>query len=439
LIQSRSLVIVLAVSFLVHATLLVSSAKNEADRARQPVGELLAAQLAGNAAPLMMNKDSVGLGLMADRFGKTPGVLSLRIIGSDAQSLATGGNAPTLSGASFQAPVTLEDKSLGTVEVVLAGSPRGDILRNSGWQMLASLLLHVLFGSWLIWPERFRNFRVPILQPLPPLLRRGAATENPEPVAVIEIPPAASVFLQVVLEDSKGLLQRVNASTADQMLVILEKLLVRSARLYQGKVLHTFGPEGATVRFDGDDETACLQQALSCGRLFLKLADTAYQQRRNAKLFALPVKAAISPLSDREEGVVLDALMQLARQGTAQSLLLPAVLTGLEALQAVHQLESLAPAVEAKTEETAAGEATDGAGAGKAAESSPAAAEAGDTAVTAEAASTEDSSAAEKPEPELFPWRVVSLSETDETRIQEQKQQILERKKPAAGEAAAIA
>ena len=61
LIQSRSLVIVLAVSFLVHAALLVGSAKHEVERAQKPVGELLAAQLASNAAPLIMNKDRVGL------------------------------------------------------------------------------------------------------------------------------------------------------------------------------------------------------------------------------------------------------------------------------------------------------------------------------------------------------------------------------------------
>ncbi|HEX5277764.1 MAG TPA: hypothetical protein VFW42_08855 [Fluviicoccus sp.] len=417
-----------------HATLLVSSAKSEADRARQPVGELLAAQLASNAAPLLMNKDSVGLGLMADRFGKTPGVLNLKIVGADAQALATGGNAPTLSGQAFQAPVTLEDKALGSVEVTLAGSPRGEILRNSGWQMLTSLLLHVLFGSWLIWPERFRSLRVPILQPLPPLRRRGAV-EAPAPEVVIELPPAASVFLQVALEDSKSLLQRVNASTADQMLVILEKLLARSARLYRGKVLHTFGPEGATVRFDGDDEADCLQRALSCGRLFLKLADTAYQQRRNAKLFALPVKAAIMPLAEREEGVVLDELMQLARRGTAQSLLLPAVLRGLDALQSSLQLESLAPpppepagedatATETVTDTDAQGEED------KESSDEP-------KATSTEAAPEGDAQPEEKPEPEVYPWKVVSLSEADESRIQEQKQQILERKKPAAGETAA--
>lgn len=428
MIQSRSLVIVLAVSFLVHATLMVSSAKHEVDRAQQPVGELLASQLATNAAPLMMNQDSVGLGLMADRFGQTPGVLSLKVMGTDARAVASGGNAPTLSGLTFKAPVKLDDKSLGNVEVVLASPARGEILRGSGLELLGSLLLHLLLGSWLIWPERFRNVKVPILQPLPPLLRRSPAPTLEIPTPVEEVPPAATVFLQVVLEDSKGLLQRVNASTADQMLVILEKLLLRAARLYQGKVQHTFGPEGASVRFEGDDEAACLQQALSCGRLFLMLADTAYQQRRSAKLFALPVKAAICPLGDREEGVVLDEVMQLARRGDVQSLLLPGNLTGLDTLKAAHRLESMAPPP-APAPESAPVE-----GEAAADETTPADIASPSESADAEAPSAAETPAATNPEPpsEIYPWRVIGLSELDEARVLEQKQHILERKKPAA-------
>lgn len=417
LIQSRSLVIVLAVSFLVHAALLVGSAKHEVERAQKPVGELLAAQLASNAAPLIMNKDRVGLGLMADRFGQAEGVLRLKVTGLEAGMQATGGKAPTLNGPVFQAAISLEQKPLGTAELVLASPATGEILRSSSASLLFSLLMHLLFGSWLIWPERFANIRVPILQPLPPLRRNEPEPEG-EVAEPLPLPPAATVFLQISLEDTKGLLQRVNATTADQMLVIMEKLLQRAARLYQGRMMHAFGPEGATVRFEGDDSTACVQRALACARLFLSLADAAYQLRRNAKLFILPVKAAITDQGGREEGLALDEVMQLARRGNARELLITGLPSLIDHLKAATQLETLcpppAPVVDASiSDEPPAGE-TDAA-----AETTT------DTPPEVTASTWQDTG----------PWRILKLSEADEARILEQKQRIMERRKAAiAGE-----
>lgn len=429
LIPSRSLVIVLAVSFLIHAALLVSSARNEVERAQKPVGELLAAQLAGSAAPLLINRDSVGLGLLAERFGQTPGILSLKIATPGNTMSASGGNAPTLTGNTFSAPVLMDQKPLGTASVVLAGPATGDILRTGSLHVLLSLAIHLLLGSWLIWPDRFRNLRVPILQPLQ---RRPA----PAPVVAetlpeeVPPPPAATLFLQIALEDSKGLLQRVNASTADQLLMILDKLLLRAARLYQGKPLHAFGPEGATLRFDGDDAAECLQRALACGRLFLSLADAAYQQRRNAKLFALPVKAAIGERGEREEGVVLDETMQLARRGQAQSLLLAVHEALAEPLKALHKLESLdkpAEPPENTTDDAADGEGTTTEPAADATDT-PETVAGGEPVMTAEPAALP---AADEPAVPGAPWRVLGLSEAEEARIEAQKTQILERRKPA--------
>lgn len=448
MIQQRSLVIVLAVSFLIHGGLLVSSARHELDRARQPMGELLAAQLAGNAAPLIMNRDTVGVGLLAERFGNTPGVLSLKVMATDPALGATGGTAQTLQGVAYRAPIVLENKPLGEAEVVLASPANGEILRNNGLHLLISLLLHAGLACWLIWPQRFRNLRVPILQPLP--RRKPAAVLTPPEPAPVEVPPAATFFLQVALEDPKGLMQRVNASTADQMLVILEKLLLRSAKLYQGKVLHSFGPEGATVRFAGDDESACLQQALACGRLFLALADAAYQQRRNAKLFALSVKAAVCSLDGREEGMALDEALQLARRGTAQDLLLSVDNALAAPLLELDRLESLDSPPKADENETPAATEDDPADASTPEPASPepdAETVVNDTATDAESTETSPEADSTVPAPEEkdapanppanpAPWRVRSLAEADEARILEQKQQILERRKPAATDAA---
>ena len=441
MIQSRSLVIVLAVSFFMHALLLVSGARNEVARAQQPIGALLAGQLAGNAAPLLINKDSVGLGLLADRFGQTPGILSLKVTALDARMSAGGGNAPTLSGPVFKAPIVLEGKALGEAEVTLAGPASGDILRANVIPLLASLLMHLLFGSWLIWPQRFRAIRIPILQPLPPRRRREDQVGTAD-LVVEAAPPAATVFLQLALEDSKGLLQRVNASTADQMLEILEKLLLRSARHYHGKVLHAFGPEGATVRFEGNDAAACLQQALSCGRLFLSLADAAYRQRRTAKLFALPVKAAIGERGERGEGEVLDEILQLARRGSAQDLLLTVSETLAEPLKTGKHLISLDPLPIKETVKTETESANPDEPGTESGEATPdiAMPEAGLSGIPMVSEDTADASPATEEEPcvHAAPWRVLTLPDEDEARIQAQKQQILERRKAAVADTTAV-
>ena len=75
--------------------------------------------------------------------------------------------------------------------------------------------------------------------------------------------------------------------------MIVDKLLKRATRLYMGKVTVNLTAEGAVVRFDGDTALDCMNRALVCGRLLLKLTDTAYQQRRAAKQFALRMKALV--------------------------------------------------------------------------------------------------------------------------------------------------
>ncbi len=451
LIHIRGLTILLAVSYLSHAILLVHNAEAEAVRAQHGVGVLLAEQMAENAGPLVQNRDTVGLGLMTDRFGKSRDVLSVRVLSSGNLTLA-GRTAPQSSGGNrYTAPILLDNQTLGSAEVVLAAPARGELVRESGFPLLLSLALHGLIFARIRWPGLLGRIRVPILQPLP-ALRRTASPPSPTPTEPLpQLPPASTMLLQIVLDDGKGLMQRVNASTAEQLLVILEKLLHRAAKLYQGKIIHPFGPEGALVRFDGDNADDTSARALACSRLYLALADAAYQQRRAAKLFALPVKLAVMEVTGDDEGAAFDAVMQLARRGERQDLLLEAGHDTLIRLLNLHRLESLEklrqtlPEAASDTADSVVNADSPETDALSALETLVEAVGNDGTDKTAATPAETDHAAVEGAAPDDSgkddgglegPWRVLALAEPDEVRIAEQRQQILERKKAPAAEPA---
>jgi len=341
--QVRGVVSLFVVSYLIHAMLLVNSAESELHNAQKSVGNLLVEQLANSAAPLIMNKDSVGLGLLANQIGDTPAILSLRIINSRHEVIATGGNAPSQSGHIFRTPIELEKQTLGDAEIILTTPARGDIIRDSIVNLLLSLLIHVFMAAWIGWPQLFQGrFRIPILQALPEPVQAVAVapvstppTPAPEPVKA-----AASVFLQFCFDDRKNLMQKVNVSTAEQLLFIVDKLLRRAVRLHSGKVIQSLNADGASVRFDGDHIDDCMARALACGRLFLKLTDSAYQHRRQAKQFALRMKVGGVELAELTDDIALLQAQRLAKLATVNQFMLTASESAMTTLQAKHQFSA---------------------------------------------------------------------------------------------------
>lgn len=339
--QVRGLIMLFVVSYLIHTTLLVNSADSELRNTQKQVGSLLATQLASSSAALIMNKDSVGLGLLANRFGETPTILSLRLVNNQNVVIASGGSAPSQQGTTFKADVILDKQTLGHAEVVLASRARGDIIRDSALNLLLSLLIHAFLVAWIGWPQLFKNIRIPILQPLP----SDAKVVIPEPIIINEVElepvkPAASALLQFSFDDRKNLMQKVNVSTAEQFLHIIDKLLKRATRLYTGKVMVSLTAEGAVIRFDGDNAADCMNRALACGRLLLKLTDTAYHQRRTAKQFALRMKAAGFELGELEDAAALSQVQRLTSIATVNQLMVTASDDIISDLQSKHQLKA---------------------------------------------------------------------------------------------------
>lgn len=334
--QVRGIVPLFMASYFIHAMLLVNSAETELANHQKAVGQLLSEQLAINAAPLIANQDTVGLGLLANNFGQTKTLLSLRVLNLQQQVIAADGQGQSQQGQIFNAPITLNNQKLGIAEITLADAERGVIIKNSFLNLVLSLLVHLFLMLWLGWPQLFSNIRIPILQ------EPKAPTPEPEPIlAIVEpepVKPAASVWVAIGFDDPKGLITKVNASTIDQFLQIIDKLIKRTTRLYSGKTLSNLSSDGLVIKFEGDNLADCTQRALLSSRLLIKLVNTAYGQRREAKQFALKVKISmlhLAELNDSDADKQLKSVLNIAK---VNQILLVDDETLLSDLKAKHQL-----------------------------------------------------------------------------------------------------
>jgi hypothetical protein len=96
------------------------------------------------------------------------------------------------------------------------------------------------------------------------------------------------------------------------------------------------------VRFDGDTGLDCMNRALACGRLLLKLTDTAYHQRRAAKpkQFALRMKVAGLELADLEDSKALSQVQRLVTLATVNQMMFTANDDIITDLRSKHQLKA---------------------------------------------------------------------------------------------------
>ncbi|MFO1375199.1 MAG: hypothetical protein U1E99_11570 [Agitococcus sp.] len=347
--QVRGIVPLFVASYFLHAILLVNSAETELANHQKPIGQLLSEQLAISAAPLIANQDSVGLGLLANNVGSTKAILGLKITNNQQQVLAAGGQGQSQQGQNFVAPIQLNNNTLGTVEITLSNAQRGEIIKHSALNLAVSFVVHLFLMLWIGWPQLFSNIRIPILQ------EPKAPIPEPEPItSVIEaepIKPAASVWVAIGFDDPKGLITKVNASTIDQFLQIIDKLIKRTTRLYSGKSLSNLTSDGLVIKFEGDNLADCSQRALLSSRLLIKLVNTAYGQRREAKQFALKVKASIlnlAELNDNDADKQLKAVLNVAK---VNQVLVVDDETLLNDLKAKHQLLAFEASEEASKAE----------------------------------------------------------------------------------------
>lgn len=281
----------LGASFVAHTAFIVNSTETALWNEQGRMGAMLGQQLADTAAPLALARDMISLSVLTSRYEGRPGIASVRLYNAHRELIAESGDTRD-SGRLFTAPMTLQQQALGQVEVRLAVPPRGQIVRENLGNIGLSALLHALVflsGFFL----SARTTAAPSKQQATPL-GSAAATPSPTPAAPsAALPPAGLTLLHIALDDPNGLLTRVNASMADELLSVFDQFIDRAARLYGGEVVSPFSPEGVLVRFLQQDALEREFQALAAAALFLQLVQDSTEERRQHGRLCLGAKAGI--------------------------------------------------------------------------------------------------------------------------------------------------
>lgn len=321
----------LAASFLAHTALTVNSTDTALWNEQGRTGSLLVQQLADAAAPLALARDMVSLSVLTSRYENHPGIASIRLYNAHreliAETASTGNN-----GRLFSAGIQLQQQALGQVELRLLEPSRGDIVRESIGNILLSGLLHALiFLAGLFLGPRpeeasgrgaSRNSNA---SPLPPV-----APVAPEPVAAAQPAAAYTTLLHIALDDPNGLLTRVNAAMADELLSLFDQFVDRAARLYGGEVATPFSPEGVLLRFTQSDATEREFHALAAARLFLQLVEDSMEERRNYGRLCLSCKAGVLHGDDTSGEVSSNIAAVLAHMAPSNRILGNLPLSALE-------------------------------------------------------------------------------------------------------------
>lgn len=278
-------------SFLVHSILAVNSTETALWNSQGQQGSLLAQQLADAAAPLALARDMVSLSVLTARYENHPGIASIRLFTPQNERLSEAGQTDD-QGRLFSAPMQLQQQALGQVELRLQTPSRGDIVRGSLGNIGLSVLLHLLVLAGGFFMTRSEPAPARGARPLHPENRPTPAAPAPQTDIPAAITPGS--HLHIVLDDPNGLLRRVNAAMADEMLSVFDQLIDRAARLYGGEVETPFGVDGVVVHFHTGDNEDRLFCALAAAQLFLQLVNDAGEERRACGRLSLPCKAGVT-------------------------------------------------------------------------------------------------------------------------------------------------
>jgi hypothetical protein len=256
---------------------------------------MLASQLADADGAALLAHDMVSLSVLTSRLEDSQAVQGVTVTDPSGNVLSQfGADVAPRAGRHFIAPVTLNGQDLGRVNLQLATPGRAGIVRRNLANLTLSAARHLSLLAVALGLLSARGQGEPRSVPAPraePL----ATPAVPEPEQPVASPVA---LLHLGLDDPNNLLTRVNATTADELLTVLDHLLDRAARLYGGEITAPFSPAGTLVAFRQADAAERAFQAVLCGQLFLQLVAGADQQRRAAGLFSLPVKAGVHHAGD---------------------------------------------------------------------------------------------------------------------------------------------
>ncbi len=299
----------LALSFALHAALMIQGAASQLASTRAAQGALIMRQLSEDVMPGVAGKDTIALALLVHRYTDRPDVAQVRVLGPQDEVLATGGNAPTRSGDVFRQPLKMDNQTVGRAELTLIAPSRGEIVRYQWLPLILSLLIHGLL--WLFYRVAARPAMAFGMVPTPVSTNELAAPAEvhatieevptaPEPKPLPECP----LVLQLAFDDPRQLLDTLSPSLAQPYFKLCQTLLDRAIRALQQQpdmgqtpahpvILQRFDGRGALVGFEGEP-AASAEFALRLGLLFNCLAEQVYRRHRESRRFALLSKATLA-------------------------------------------------------------------------------------------------------------------------------------------------
>ena len=326
---------IIAISFALHTALIVEGAAHQLASTRDAQGQLLIRQLAEDATLGVARQDTVALALLANRYSQRPDVVSLRLLAADGHVLATGGNAPSRSGETFQ-QILLQDRAQsGQVELTLADISLGEIIRLQWLPLLLSLLIHGFL--WLFyrvvarpkqhWSQANTVGDFSESESADTTLEDSTtATLAPEPSLQLKAAEAATatpkvypVILHVTFDDPKSLLDTLTPSIAQKYFSLCQKLLEEAIRVLGAQmpndgesteltVITPFGMNGALVGVN-QSSTPALGHLLLLAQLINLLSDAVYRRHRLEKRFALHTHTVISQANEESDAVAQSTLL----------------------------------------------------------------------------------------------------------------------------------
>ncbi|MBC7751359.1 MAG: hypothetical protein H7Z73_06520 [Candidatus Saccharibacteria bacterium] len=327
---------IIAISFALHTALIVEGAAHQLASTRDAQGQLLIRQLAEDASLGVARQDTVALALLANRYSQRPDVVSMRLLAADGHILATGGNAPSRSGASFQQILFQDRAQSGQVELTLADISLGEIIRLQWLPLLLSLLIHAFL--WLF-------YRV-VARPKPlwaadthaadhfeesesgnsTIEGTSDTTPTTEPSLQLKAAEATSatpkvypVVLKITFDDPKSLLDTLTPSIAQKYFNLCQKLLEEAIRVLgthmpndgestELTVITPFGMNGALVGVS-QSSTPTLGHLLLLAQLVNLLSDAVYRRNRLEKRFALHTHTVISEAHEESDAITQSAIL----------------------------------------------------------------------------------------------------------------------------------
>lgn len=259
--------------------------QQSAQQTLQPVGRIIAQQLADAAAPLVLDGDQLSLQALSAKLSNSREVRHVAIYDLDNKLLAQSGKPRLRSGdVRANAAVTLQNQVVGHTQVALRGGHSGAF---SATQTLVLLCLGSSFVCLLLLTRRAQNQAV--IEP-----GKAAVADQPMELSSVE-----HAFVAVELLQFKLLRRRLNEDTLYEYIATFQHWLRRVADLYNAEI--SVEDRGFTLTLQGPDGENLASQAVRCAYTMNEVLNDANPRRKQAGELMFDMRVGVHMATRRND------------------------------------------------------------------------------------------------------------------------------------------